>query len=81
MTALRREPTHVTKPNPRVVPLQTPTALLTTALIKMYTIAPKKETPKLSGLLRSNHRSPACTRHNGRQHRAYTKKEVANRPN
>jgi len=22
MTALRREPTHVTKPNPRVVPLQ-----------------------------------------------------------
>jgi len=38
---------------------------LTTALIKLYMIVPKEGTPKLSGLLRSNHRSPVCTHHNG----------------
>jgi len=46
----------------------------TTTLIKMYAIAPKKGTPKLSGFLKNNHQSPACTTHNGAQHRVYTKK-------
>jgi len=58
------------------LPVWSPTALLTTALIKMYMIAPKKGTPKLSGFgfLKNNHQSPACTTHNGVQHGVYTKK-------
>jgi len=50
----------------------------TTTLIKMYMIAPKKGTPKLSGFLMNNHYSLACTTHNGAQHRVYTKKDIQN---
>jgi len=44
----------------------------------MYTIAPKKGTPKLSGFLKNNHQSPMCTTHNGVQHGVYIKKDVQN---
>ena len=59
-------------------PVWSPTILLTITLIKMYMIAPKKGTPKLSGFLKNNHQSLACTTHNEVQHGVYTKKDVQN---
>jgi len=61
----------------RSLPNQTPTTLLTTALILWLDYHLKERIPNIDDLLKSNCHSSACTSYNGPQYKIYNMKDTS----